>query len=91
MKEELGELLEALAEGDKAHIAEEAGDLLFAAVNVGRLAGADCEESLQESTRKFVRRFCETDALVRADGRQMQDLPAAQLWKYYEEAKKRHG
>ena len=91
VKEELGELLEALAEGDKAHIAEEAGDLLFAAVNVGRLAGADCEESLQESTRKFVRRFCETDALVRADGRQMQDLPAAQLWKYYEEAKKRHG
>ena len=91
VKEELGELLEALAEGDKAHIAEEAGDLLFAAVNVGRLAGADCEESLQESTRKFVRRFCETDALVRADGRQMQDLPAEELWKYYEEAKKRHG
>ena len=91
VKEELGELLAAVAEGDKAHISEEAGDLLFAAVNVGRLAGADCEESLQESTRKFVRRFCETDRLLAADGKRMQDLSPEELWRYYEEAKKRHG
>ena len=91
MKEELAELLAALAEGDKAHIAEEAGDLLFAAVNVGRLAGADCEQSLQESTRKFVGRFCATEDLIRADGKRMQDLSPDELWKYYEEAKRRHG
>ena len=43
--EELGELLAALREKNEAHIAEETGDLLFSAVNVGRLAGADCEGS----------------------------------------------
>ena len=91
VKEELAELLAALAEGDKAHISEEAGDLLFAAVNVGRLAGADCEQSLQESTRKFVDRFCATEDLIRADGKRMQDLSPDELWKYYEEAKRRHG
>lgn len=91
VKEELAELLSAVKEGDKAHISEEAGDLLFSAVNVARLAGADGEMSLKESTDKFVRRFCATEALVLADGRKMEELDAETLWKYYEEAKKRNG
>ena len=88
VKEELSELLAAAAEGDGAHIAEEAGDLLFAAANVGRLAGADCEQALQQSTDKFIARFCRTDALIAAEGKRMQDLPAAELWAYYERAKR---
>ena len=87
VKEELSELLAAVAEGDKAHISEEAGDLLFSAVNVGRLAGADCEESLKESTQKFIDRFCATEELVLADGKRMNELPADELWAYYERAK----
>ena len=88
VKEELSELLAAAAEGDGAHIAEEAGDLLFAAANVGRLAGADCEQALQQSTDKFIARFCRTDALIAAEGKRMQDLPAVELWAYYERAKR---
>ena len=87
VKEELGELLSAVAEGDAAHISEEAGDLLFSAVNVGRLAGADCEESLKESTQKFIRRFCATEQLILRDGKKMQDLFADELWAYYGRAK----
>ena len=88
MKEELGELLAAVEEKNAAHIAEEAGDLLFSAVNVGRLAGADCEESLQASTDKFTERFCRTEQLILADGKKMQDLSADELWDYYERAKR---
>ena len=87
VREELSELLAAVAEGDKAHISEEAGDLLFSAVNVGRLAGADCEESLKESTQKFIDRFCATEELILADGKKMNELPADELWAYYERAK----
>ena len=87
VREELAELLEAIAAGDPAQIAEEAGDLLFSAVNVGRLAGADCEQSLQESTQKFIERFCRTDARVRADGKKMSELTADELWAYYERVK----
>lgn len=89
VREELSELLDAAKEGDRAHIAEEAGDLLLAAVSAGRIAGADCEEALRDSTEKFVRRFRETDALVRADGKSMEQLPKAELWAYYERAKER--
>ena len=87
VKEELGELLSAIAEGERAHIFEEAGDLLFAAVNVGRLAGADCETALKESTDKFIRRFLATEKRILADGRKMEELSAEELWAYYGQAK----
>ena len=85
--EELSELLQAVKEGDAAHISEETGDLLFSAVNVGRLAGADCEESLRESTKKFVARFLKTESLILQDGKEMQNLAPEELWAYYERAK----
>ncbi len=88
VREELSELLEAAAEGDKKHVAEEAGDLLLAAVSAGRIAGADCEEALRESTEKFIERFRVTERLVAADGKRMEQLPKAELWAYYERAKR---
>ena len=89
VREELAELLDAAAAGDKAHIAEEAGDLLLAAVSAGRLAGADCEEALRASTEKFIARFRVTEQLILADGKRMEQLPKAELWAYYERAKQR--
>ena len=56
VKEELAELLEALQE-DPVRIEEEAGDLLFAAVNVVRLCGVHAETALMAACEKFIRRF----------------------------------
>ena len=86
--EELEELLAAVAGKKEGEIAEEVGDLLFSAANVGRLAGADCEESLKASTQKFIERFCRTEELIGQDGKRMQDLDAESLWAYYERAKR---
>ena len=91
VQEELSELLEAIGEGDKAHVFEETGDLLFSAVNVGRLAGADCEESLRASTQKFIDRFCLTEELILADGKRMEELSSDELWEYYVRAKEAYG
>ena len=54
LEEEVVELREATSD---AHKAEEAGDLLFAAVNVCRLAGVDAETALKAANLKFERRF----------------------------------
>src|SRR5690606_32841613 len=43
IEEEIGELREALAEGDSAAVADELGDLIFALVKIGRHVGADPE------------------------------------------------
>ncbi|MDE5789352.1 MAG: nucleoside triphosphate pyrophosphohydrolase, partial [Clostridia bacterium] len=55
--EEVKELVEAMQAEDKAATFDEAGDVLFAAVNTCRLAGVDCEEALRSATDKFVNRF----------------------------------
>jgi nucleoside triphosphate diphosphatase len=68
VEEELGELREALASRDnKAAVQEEAGDLLFAVVNLLRHAGVDAESALREGNRKFERRFRAVEQLCAAN------------------------
>jgi nucleoside triphosphate diphosphatase len=55
--EELEEVREALASGRQDDVEEELGDLLFAAVNLTRLAGAHPTTALAAANRKFQRRF----------------------------------
>ena len=58
--EEVEELLEAETEADRI---EEAGDLLFAAVNAVRHMGVSAEDALRAANTKFERRFRAMEAL----------------------------
>lgn len=69
LREEIQELEEALAAGEARHIEEEAGDLLFSAVNVVRRAGIDATVALHGATEKFSRRFRAAESALRATGR----------------------
>ncbi len=57
LNEEIAEVEEAVAGKAAEAVAEEVGDLLFAAVNVARKAGVDAETVLRNGTDKFERRF----------------------------------
>ena len=57
VSEELDEVKEAIEGDDSDAIIEEVGDLLFAAVNVARLAGAHATTALARANQKFQRRF----------------------------------
>ena len=65
--EEFSEVKEALAQGEKDHIFEEVGDLLFAVVNLARGGGVDPEFALNAANEKFLRRFAATEALLEGD------------------------
>ena len=71
----LAEELEELATApDAAARIEEAGDLLFAAVNVVRSHGVAPEDALRAANEKFARRYRAMEALSQSDGQSFTDL-----------------
>lgn len=88
LHEELGEVLEAMAEGDQAHIAEEVGDLLFVAVNLARHLKVEPEAALRAANQKFERRFRFIEQALRGEGRRMEDCPLEELDALWGEAKR---
>ncbi len=80
------EVLE-LKNADVAHRAEEAGDLLFAVVNVLRFYKIDPEMALHEANRKFYRRFAEVEERVKNSGRDMKECSLEELDAIWAEVK----
>ena len=87
LAEEVEELLTVIDSGDKSAVADEGGDVLFSAVNTVRLAGADCEEALRLSVKKFTARFAECERMIVADGKDMTELGEEELDEYWKRAK----
>ena len=80
VREELVELSTAVNPTDQA---EEAGDVLFAAVNLVRAYGIAPEDALHAANRKFERRFRAMEALAGAEGHDFSALSLDQqeeLW-----------
>lgn len=65
VREEMTELAEAKTDTERV---AEAGDLLFAAVNLVRAHGIPAEEALRAANAKFERRFRTMEALAAAQG-----------------------
>ena len=85
--EEAKELSEAIESGDKEHISEELGDLLFSAVNVSRFVKCDAEEALTAASDKFIARFIRVEQLARERGIDMESAPLEKLDELWDEAK----
>ena len=88
IEEELGEI-EAVAEGEAAHRAEELGDLLFAVANWSRHLEVDPEEALRLANAKFERRFRAMEKLAAERALVLKALTPAQwdgLWNEVKDA-----
>jgi ATP diphosphatase len=68
IREEIAEVDAALAEGDKAAVADEMGDLLFALANLARHLDVDPEAALRGTNEKFTRRFAYIEQALAARG-----------------------
>lgn len=86
LEEEVAELRRAV-EGNGS-VEEELGDVLFAAVKVGRFAGVDPEEALSGTCEKFICRFRAVEDKLRAEGLTMEDVPLERLTALWDEAKR---
>ena len=87
LQEELQEFFEAYDSGNATETEKELGDVLFAAVNVGRKAGCDCEKALKESVERFTARFTKAEEMALADGKDVTTLSESEWDSYYQQAK----
>jgi len=68
-------------------LSDEAGDLLFAAVNLIRHAGVEPELALRKGNSKFTRRFQQVETFVQEAGQKFSDTDLDTLDYYWEKAK----
>lgn len=89
LDEEVLELKAEVAQdaGDHRAVADEMGDILFAAVNVARLLGVDPESALKAANRKFRRRFRYVEDRLREQGRKPADSDLEEMDSLWNRAK----
>jgi len=96
LEDELRELKEAIAEAGgepepevepDAHVFEELGDVLFAAVNVARRLNVDPELALRAMSDRFRARVEKAEQLAARDGKLWSELPLEEQDAYFDEAK----
>src|SRR3989344_1776111 len=88
VREELDEILEAMADNDSVAIADEVGDLLFSVVNLARHLKVDPETALRGANSKFERRFRFIEQALRDTHRPMEDCTLEELDALWGEAKR---
>jgi len=88
VEEELGELRhEIAAAAPEERLADEIGDLLFAAVNLARHLGVDGEAALRATNAKFERRFGAIERALAAAGRRLEDASLDEMEALWQQAK----
>ena len=89
VREELGELLEAMEGGDRGRMESELGDLLFAVANLGRWLKVHPEEALRGTLRRFESRFHHIEDRLRERGSSPRESTLAEMDALWNEAKNR--
>jgi len=87
VEEEMRELKEAVAAGDKVHTGEELGDLLFTMVNIARFLDVESEDVLARTIDRFMRRFQHIEAKLRQANRGFDQSSIEEMDRYWDEAK----
>lgn len=86
--EEWQEWKEAVAEGDKGHMEEEAGDVMFVFANLCRRYSIEPECALRRANSKFRRRFSYVEDCVHRSQREWSDFTLDELDAFWDEAKR---
>ena len=85
--EEMRELKEAAASGNKTRSGEELGDLLFTMVNIARFLDVEAEEVLAQTVDRFTRRFHHIEAKLQEANKSFDQSSLEEMDRFWEEAK----
>jgi len=91
VEEEVREIKDAIEVQDREMIADEIGDVLFAAVNLARKCKIDAESALQKATDKFVERFNRLEDELRRQDKRLGDVDLEEMDAIWNKIKKDAG
>lgn len=86
LEEEVAELRRAVENG--GDVPDELGDVLFAAVKVGRFCGCDPEDAVNGTCEKFIHRFRAVEEGAAVRGREISQLSLEEMTALWNEAKR---
>jgi MazG family protein len=89
IREEVSEVEEEIASGDRAKLEDEIGDLFFSVVNLSRKAKFEAEILLSQATNKFVRRFHALEGEAARLGKGLPEMSPAEMDAIWDEVKRR--
>ncbi len=87
IREEADEFEAALDQDNADQLSDEAGDLLFAVVNLARHAGVDPDTALRRTNAKFERRFGFIERTLAAQGRSLDQASLEEMDALWNDAK----
>ena len=79
VEEEMQELYEAVEDGSPEEIEGELGDVFFALINYARFIHVDPERALEQTQKKFIRRFKRVEEMAAADGQSLHDMTLMEM------------
>jgi len=89
LDEELRELDEAAARGDRDELEHELGDVLFSLANLARFIKTPPEDALRQANFRFTRRFQQIESALRAEGIPFGQATLEQMERHWDAAKAR--
>lgn len=87
VEEEVGEMKEAIQQGDQHKIEEEFGDVVFSLVNFARFLKVDAENALEITNKKFIARFTQMEELALSKGKNLNDMSLEEMDSIWNEIK----
>lgn len=87
VKEEMGEVEQEIAKGDKQALESEFGDLFFALINTCRHYGIDPENALELTNKKFINRFNHVEKCINAQGKELCNASLDEMEECWQDAK----
>ncbi|MGE5544263.1 MAG: nucleoside triphosphate pyrophosphohydrolase [Bacillota bacterium] len=88
LQEEIDEFVAAFRNHQSDQIQDEMGDILFAVVNIARMAGVEPEQALQRCNDKFTRRFHYIEERLREEGKLLEEVGLERMDCLWDDAKK---
>ena len=87
LREEVEEFLQETPGDDREAMEREMGDILFVLANFARRWGVDPEAALQRTSDRFVSRFGHIEAVLRRQGKKLEETSLDEMEALWQEAK----